>query len=110
MALVSVCDIAPENVCDRLAVLIGAHENVYLVPFLAVVGDCAVFKVSDKPVCVLSRTQRIKAGKLLKLRNAFGREIRQLFLVGGFIVVRGLENLHEVLHSRTHNQTVFSAF
>ena len=108
LTLVRLGDIPPQNVGDRFSGPIRADEHIDLVPFLAIIRKGAVLKVPDKSIGMGSCTQGVHTGKSRKLLDVIRVQIGNLFVVRGFIVIRGLEYLHELGHAVADNHAVLA--
>ena len=67
LTLVGLGDIPSQNVGNRLSGFVGADEYIDLMPFLAEIGQCPIFKTADKTVGIGSRPERAQTGQSRKL-------------------------------------------
>ena len=103
------CNVAAKDIGDGFAVFIGSQEDVDFVPLNSLVRFYGIFQIADVAVFILPVSEGCQTAEIPEGFNAIGCHILNLLPVCGFIVVRGLKNIHEVIHSRTHNQAVLSA-
>ena len=57
------------------------HQNAAILPFLAEIGQCPIFKTADKTVGIGSRPERAQTGQGRKLLDVLRVQIGNLFVV-----------------------------
>ena len=108
LTLMCIGDISAQNVGDRFSGFIRTDEHIDLVPFLAVVRDCAVLQTADEAVGIGSCPKRVQTGKRSKLLNVRRVKVRYLLVIGRLIVVGGLKNIHELRHAVADDHAVLA--